>query len=456
MKRTKKALRKVWAIALTFFLVAGIPSAAWANNDGSDGNYRVNDFTGSLSEDDERSLSRAARAEVPELMFDFNVYLTDIEGAAEDLAVSFYRGNNCGYGQDDDGIILCIKSDGSTAVFVDGLGSVVFSDLDTARLAQEAAADVEAAGAYEASYNFLQKSITKVAAYRGVDVSSRWPALIASGSSASGASMGMTAPKTTAELDWYPEDPRSFKDFHNENASRVVDNADLLTPEEEAQLADHLADMRQRLNMDFVLYTDTSSYGESRGLFAADFYQFNGYGVGDDYSGVIYFVCMEPGNRGFWTAARGGARELLTESNVNDMDDRTIDLFKSGSYGEAILTQFENLDALYTDGHLPIDYTVFYIGGFIAVVVGLVSASANLRKKRAAMKTVAVASDARCYSPHGMVFTTNRDDLYDTVVTRTRRVEAQSSGGSGGGGSSYSGSYSSSGGASFSGGGRSF
>ncbi len=302
--------------------------------------------------------------------------------------------------------------------------SVVASDVSNASSASTVAANVSSA--------------STVAASTGVSSSSTTVA---------------KSTKTTADLDWYPKDPSSFQDFHNTTASRVIDNADLLTDAEEAELAAHIADMTARTGLDFILLTDTSSYGLTRDLYAADFYQFNGYGLGDNYSGVIYFVCMERDNRGFYTAARGDARTLLTENNVNAMDDKTYDLFVDGDYAKAIRTQFDSLDSLYTNGSLPIDRTPFLIAGVIAIVIGLIGGFVNLSKKRRQMKTVETATNASIYSNRGLTLTNNLDVKFNTVVTRTKR---ESDDNHGGGGSSYSGGFSSSGGGSFSGGGRSF
>ena len=85
-------------------------------------------------------------------------------------------------------------------------------------------------------------------------------------------------------------------------------------------------------------------------------------------------------------ATRGSARELLTESNVNAMDDLTYDLFVDGDYSKAILTQFDNLNALYTDGHLPFDFAPIVGAGIISLIIGLVSGSKELALKKRAMK----------------------------------------------------------------------
>ncbi|MDD6288959.1 MAG: TPM domain-containing protein [Eggerthellales bacterium] len=269
-------------------------------------------------------------------------------------------------------------------------------------------------------------------------------------------SAGGNSSPSTKDLDWYPSDPSQFKDFHSSTAPRVVDNADLLTNAEEAELLAHINDMRERLNMDFVFVSENSSYGLTRQQYAADFYTFNGYGVGEDFSGVIYFVCMEPGNRGFFTAACGGAQELMTEDNVNAMDDATIDLFKDGEYGKAIELQFNNLDTLYTEGELPVDMFPLALGGGGLIAFGLFWGANSLGRKKRRMKTVAQAAYAREYAVGTPVFTVNSDVITGTNVVRVPYVEPSSGGG---GGSSFSGGFGPSGGGgshSFSGGGRSF
>lgn len=131
-------------------------------------------------------------------------------------------------------------------------------------------------------------------------------------------------------------------------------------------------------------------------------------------------------------------------------------MFGDGAYGKVILTQFDSLDALYTNGHLPIDYTPFVGAGIIAPIIGLVSGSKELSSKKRAMKSIASATTASMYSPRGFELSVKNDVLHDTQVTRTKHVEeSSSSGGSSLGGHSGYSSYSSSG-ASFSGGGRSF
>ncbi|MDO4502055.1 MAG: TPM domain-containing protein [Coriobacteriia bacterium] len=460
-------------------LLASAPAAAWANNDGTDEYYRVNDFCELIPDSDADALSTQVKAEVRLLKMDFGVYVSSKADPILDWTRGFYEKNNCGYGPGNDGVMLGYNpTTGKCAVYACGSAKKLFTDEYRAKLEKAFLRDVKA-NPQDAIYNFLRYSIRKVAKAQGQNVDDRWPALTAPegtepGGTASATNPGSKDPdapktgteiynevhgvKTTKDLDWYPADAYAFKPFHDEKAPRVVDNADLLTDQEEADLKARLKDMRQRLNMDFVFVSDVSSYGLSRELFAQDYYKFNGYGVGEKYDGVIFFVCMEDGNRGFVTAACGNAEGLMTESNLNKLDDRVIDLFKEGRYAEGISKRFTDLDSLYTDGHLPFNWGGLGLGCFGGLVFGCFMGFTNLGRKRHKMKTVAKAAHARQYANGGVEFTVSTDVNAGTTYTRVPYVDPDKGSGGGGGSSFFSGSGGSGGGGShsFSGGGRGF
>ena len=63
-----------------------------------------------------------------------------------------------------------------------------------------------------------------------------------------------------------------------ENKDYVVDNADILTDSEEAELEQKAAEVSQRQGLDIVLLTVNSLEGKTVANYADDFYFFNGYG----------------------------------------------------------------------------------------------------------------------------------------------------------------------------------
>ena len=264
---------------------------------------------------------------------------------------------------------------------------------------------------------------------------------------------------------WYPEDVSSFSDFHGTNLPRVVDDADILSASDEAELTKQINALIEKFGYkyDFVIFTDNTNYGigkgmtASDGVYPADFYQFNGYGYGDDYSGSVFFVCMEPGNRYWWSAGRGKTRSFFTETNINSIDDIIEPYMRSGDYAGAMFEYVKLLDELYSNGKIAKRHTVgvYVVYGCIAAVIGLIVGGVNVSKQKANMNRVRFATYANDYIVQNSFVLRNMSEmfLYKNV---TRTVIESSSRSGGGGGSSYSGGYHSSGGGSFSGGGRHF
>ena len=253
---------------------------------------------------------------------------------------------------------------------------------------------------------------------------------------------------------WWPEDTQNFSFYHNDGSPRLIDYADIFTPEEEAKISSKLAEMKAAHSADLVVVTDNSSYGMSHAMYAADFYDYGGYGFGDNYTGAVMFICMEQYNRGWWCAGTGNIQKYFTEKNVNKMDDAMEPYMESGSYAEGVLAYFDKLDVLLTKGRLPLSVSEIVTAALVSAIIGLIAGLINLSKASSTMNTVTAAVKAGQYlEPHSFNVKNATDTLIDTQTTK---VFIGSSGSRSGGGSSYSGGYSSSSGHSFSGGGRSF
>ena len=156
----------------------------------------------------------------------------------------------------------------------------------------------------------------------------------------------------TRELpSWYPEDPQNFEFFSDPTAPRVVDNADIFSDDEEALIAARASIMAKEIGKDIVILTDNTTYGFSRDVYAADFYDFNGYGVGPEREGFCLLISMEEGNRGFWTCCTGSdTMALYTEEWANELDDVLYDFMVNGSYGPGVYDWIGNIRNLCVTG----------------------------------------------------------------------------------------------------------
>ena len=150
---------------------------------------------------------------------------------------------------------------------------------------------------------------------------------------------------------WYPKEPSSFPFYHDESAPRVVDRADIFSEEEERQMQEGISRIRESLQRDVVVFTDVSTYGASHRDYADDFFDFNGYGYGDDFEGVCLMVCMDPDDRGWWCSCHGPVTTgLYTETVANQIDDLLYEYMVAGDYGKGVMDWIENFRRLYTTG----------------------------------------------------------------------------------------------------------
>lgn len=280
------------------------------------------------------------------------------------------------------------------------------------------------------------------------------PCTIASASASDQSARSSAEQEQTAMPDWYPEDWTEFEYFYDPDAPQLTDTADIFTDEEETVLREQLRTLRETYGTDFVVFTDVSTYGLSRKVYAADFFEATGHGLGDNFSGMILFICMEEGNRGWWTAAKGSVKPLFSEKAINWLDDRLESYMKGGEYGNGVIHYLDDLDTLYEKGEPPMsgEALLFVIGG--TLIAGLAGGGFVLCFALGMMQTVKEAAHADSYLvKDSFQLRHSRDVFLYRSVSRTRR-KSESSGG--GGGSDYSGSYSSSSGSDWSGGGRSF
>lgn len=151
--------------------------------------------------------------------------------------------------------------------------------------------------------------------------------------------------------DWFPDDPANFEKFHDETAPRVVDLADIFSDEDEAEMEERLAEIREEVQRDIVVYTDVTSYGFGEAVWSADFYDFNGYGIGDEFEGACLFINMDPNDRGWWVCCTGpDTRNLYSELYANQMDDELYEYMAAGEYTEGVKTWIETFRRLYVKG----------------------------------------------------------------------------------------------------------
>ena len=240
----------------------------------------------------------------------------------------------------------------------------------------------------------------------------------------------------------------------------VVDNASLFSITELTALQEKAAEISGEYNMEVVILTVNSLGGKSPESYADDYYYENGYGYGDNKSGVLFLLAMD--SRDWYVSTCGDAIYALTDYGIEQIFSNMSGYLSSGNYYLAFNVYLNSLPTYFEafengepiDGYAgsydgPGSYspgtaeeTVHYQGKpnhvkiiLISVGIGAVVALIVILIMRSGMNTAKRQRNAGNYLVNGSFNLGIQRDIYlYSNVTRSRR-ESSSSGGGGGGSS---------------------
>ena len=101
--------------------------------------------------------------------------------------------------------------------------------------------------------------------------------------------------------------------FSNEYA-RVRDSAELLTESEESTLAAKLDEIRIRQKVDIVVVTTTTLNGQTPRDYADDYFDYNGFGYGENRDGVLLLISTEESD--WYISTHGYAITVFTDAGI--------------------------------------------------------------------------------------------------------------------------------------------
>ncbi len=247
---------------------------------------------------------------------------------------------------------------------------------------------------------------------------------------------------------------------------RLVDQADLLSPEDEAALQEKLDTISEALQFDVVIVTAKHIGSRSPMEFADDYFDYNGFGYGPDYDGVCLLISMA--ERDWWISTCGFGETALSDDYflpTISPSDFTYYL-KKGEYARSFnyladvvndfVIEAKNGEPFSRD-HRYQDWKNKAIGVSVSLVLGLiVAAIVTYYKKESYVSAVHESADAGSYMVGNLKLSEKTDRFIGSYVNRTRRVHETESSSSSGRSYTSSGSHTSSSGRSHGGGGGKF
>ena len=205
---------------------------------------------------------------------------------------------------------------------------------------------------------------------------------------------------------------------------RVVDNADLLSSDEEASLNREIQQMQSELSLDIVIVTTYGTGSKTAQEYADDFYDNYGYGYGSDNSGILLLLDMQA--REWHMSTCGEAIQIFSDNDLDDLGEEIVDDLSGGDYYEAFSHWLDELPG-YVEDYREGDSIFSNLP--LALVIGLVAAAITILIMRSSMNTAKPQKGAVNYMTEGSFHLRQRSDVF--LYSRVSRVPRPKNNGGG-------------------------
>ena len=246
-------------------------------------------------------------------------------------------------------------------------------------------------------------------------------------------------------VDAMSSDTQSTQPKEASSGERLKDEAGLLSDDEADSLLAQLDEISERQNCDVIVVTVASLDGKTAESYADDYFDFNGYGLGQDRDGILLLLSME--DRDWAISTHGFAITAFTDAGQNYMTDHFLSYISDGEYAQGFQKYAELCDQFLTQAKEGEPYdtdnlpkgSVAFVWLPIDIVIGCIIAFFRAQGKKKRLKTVRKKVSARDYIVQGSLKArTNREILLNrTVSSRDISSSDDSSSDSGGGSSTH-------------------
>lgn len=227
----------------------------------------------------------------------------------------------------------------------------------------------------------------------------------------------------------------------------LVDDAGLLTEEESSALLNKLEDISQKYENEVGIVTVNSLEGKTAEAYADDYYDYNGYGYGENDDGLLILISM--GEREWAISTYGYSHTVaFTDAGLEFISGEFKSKLSSGNYADAFNCFADQCDDFlrqaatgepYDVDNMPSKGKVHPFWLVTDLVVAFLISFGLVKSKSKNLKSVKKQESAEAYERKGsMSLRRSTDSFVNRIVTqRTIRNEKDSSSSSSGGSSSH-------------------
>jgi len=235
-----------------------------------------------------------------------------------------------------------------------------------------------------------------------------------------------------------------------DSSEKVYDFAELFTPEEENKLYNYINDFIDKYEIDMAIVTTEENDKGVAETYADDFYDYNGFGIGPTYDGLLLLIDMD--TRTMHISTTGQAILIYDDYRIESMLDNAYYHISNQDYYKTaynFIIDSENYIKMgipsSNEGYeidINGDYVrkkgAFPFFGFL--IASLIISGIFILIAKSRHKVVKKATEAKNYLIRGSLSLTQSSDRFVNSHTSTIYVPKTSSSGGSGGSSTHRGS----------------
>lgn len=220
-----------------------------------------------------------------------------------------------------------------------------------------------------------------------------------------------------------------YADFINPT---ITDSVGYLTEEQNKELSARLDKIREQYNFDIVFVSEDRISAYDAQAAADDIYDYNGYGYGENYDGILFYIADS--ERKYHFSICGSGETIFNENGLAYLEKKIVPYLKKDNYYAAVKSYADHTEELLemaAEGK-PFNKTQHSMKYIICVAAGalllpLILAYFMMHKKLCAMKTAVKEDNAGNYmKPNSMNLDFSRDIFLYSTVTKTEKPKSSS------------------------------
>lgn len=210
----------------------------------------------------------------------------------------------------------------------------------------------------------------------------------------------------------------------------IVDEAGYLTSSELASLTQRLDSLRSKYNFDVAVYIEDTMSGYDAESTADDIYDYEGYGMGQSYDGIMLYISKNPRKYHFTTCGYG--LTVFNSRGLDYLDGEVLPYLQDDEYAAAIEQYAEVSEQLLDMAANGEPYNeksgtskLVAIAAVILAPFGIAGISTGSKSKK--MNTAQKQDYADSYMKQGSMNLANSQDIFlYSVVNRTEKPKSDS------------------------------